>query len=73
MMREVMDYGMFTEAGNMVVHGIVEGARLKKSTWPEVHQMLCTISEIKVYGEATDTVVREAVYDALRFKSPFYC
>ena len=68
-----MDYGMFTDAGNMAVHSVVEGARLNKSTWPEVYQMLCAISEIKGYGEATDTEVRERVYDALGFKSSFYC
>ena len=69
----MMDYGMFTDSGNMAVHGIVEGARLKKSTWPEVYQALVAISYVDGYGEATDTVVREAVYDALRFNSPFYC
>lgn len=69
----MMDYGMFTDAGNAMVHGIVAGAKYKNLTWPEVHHMLCTISEIEGYGEATDTAVREAVYDALGFESSFYC
>ena len=69
----MMDYGMFTDTGNAMVHGIVAGAKHKNLTWPEVYRMLCTISEIEGYGEATDTVVREAVYDALGFESSFYC
>lgn len=66
------DYGMFTDAGNAMVHGIVAGAKYKNLTWPEVYEMLHTISGIKDYGEAMDTVVREAVYDACGFKSDFY-
>ena len=73
MMREVMDYGMFTDFGNAMIHGIVESARLKKSTWPEVYQLIYTISFFDGYGEATDTAVREAVYDTLGFETPFYC
>jgi hypothetical protein len=69
----MMDYGMFTDGGNLAVHGIVEGARIKKSTWPEVYQALVAISYVDGYGEATDTAVREAVYDALRFETDFYC
>ena len=68
-----LNYGMFSDAGNGMIHGIVVGARYKNLTWPEVHQMLCTISEIEGYGEATDTEVRERVYDILGFNSPFYC
>ena len=67
------NYGMFTDVGNVMIHGIVEGARYKNLTWREVHGMLYTVSKIKGFEEATDTEVRELVYDALGFKSSFYC
>ena len=69
----MIDYGMFTDSGNLAVHAIVEGARIKKSTWPQVYQALVAISYVEGYGEATDTAVRESVYDVLGFKSDFYC
>lgn len=69
----MIDYGMFTDSGNLAVHAIVEGARIKKSTWPQVYQALVAISYVEGYGEATDTAVRECVYDVLGFKSGFYC
>jgi len=61
----IKDYGMFTDAGNLAVHGIVEGAKIKKSTWAEVYHALVAISYVEGYGEATDTAVREYVYDAI--------
>jgi hypothetical protein len=72
-MREDMDYGMFTDTGNALIHGIVAGARCKGLRWPEVLEMLDTVSRIDGYGEATDTEVRECVYSALEFKTAFYC
>lgn len=68
-----LNYGMFSDAGNGMIHGIVVAARYKNLTWPQVREMLCTISEIEGYGEATDTDVRERVYDILGFESSFYC
>jgi hypothetical protein len=67
-----MDYAMFTDEGNAMIHGIVAGAKYKNLTWPEVYDMLETVSKIDGYGEATDTAVRECVYDALGFKMGFY-
>ena len=67
-----MNYGMFTDTGNALVHGIVMGAKYKNLTWAEVYDMLVTISKIDGYGESTDTMVREMVYDALGFESDFY-
>ena len=68
------DYAMFSDFGNAMVGEIVKGAKHKNLTWREVHEMLETISSIKGCEEATDTAVREAVYDALGFdqKYPFY-
>lgn len=72
-MREDMDYGMFTDIGNALIHGIVAGAKYKNLTWPHVYTMLETVSQIEGFGEATDTEVRECVYSALEFKTAFYC
>jgi hypothetical protein len=72
-MREDMNYGMFTDAGNALIHGIVQGAKYKNLTWSHVYTMLETVSQIEGFGEATDTAVRECVYDALEFKTAFYC
>lgn len=58
-------YGMYTDAGNQAVHAIVEHAGENKLTWLEVFQELCRLSEVKAFGEATDTMVREIVYDAI--------
>jgi len=69
----VKDYGMFSELGNAAVHGVVVAARENKLTWPETYHALGQLSEQKEFGEATDTEVREMVYSALNFKTPFYC
>jgi len=65
-------YGMFSDAGNQAVHAIVEQARESKMAWLEVYQELCRLADVKAFGEATDTMVREIVYDALGFNSDFY-
>lgn len=73
-----MDYEMFTPEGNAEVAKIVEVAREYSLTWPEVLFLLDRLSQLETqgemtkFGEATDTAVREAVYDALGFKTPFY-
>ena len=69
----VEDYGMFTELGNAAVHALVVTARESKLTWPETYRALCALSEQAEFGEATDTAVRECVYSALGFRTPFYC
>ena len=65
-------YGMFTDAGNAAVHAIVEQARASNKAWLEVYQELVRLADVEVFGEATDTMVREIVYDALGFNSDFY-
>jgi len=64
-MADIQDYGMFTDAGNIMVGCIVAGAKTANLTWSQVYDMLHTISRIEEYGEATDTAVREVVYDAI--------
>jgi hypothetical protein len=69
----VQDYAMFTELGNAAVHAVVVSARENKLNWPETYRALCALSEQAEFGEATDTAVRECVYSALGFRTPFYC
>jgi hypothetical protein len=69
----VKDYGMFTELGNAAVHAIVVAARANNLTWPQTYRALHQLSEQKEFGEAMDTEVRECVYSALNFDTPFYC
>jgi hypothetical protein len=63
---------MFSEAGNEAIGALIAGAKKLEMTWPEVYEALCKLSENPKFGEATDTVVREAVYDALKFDTEFY-
>jgi hypothetical protein len=65
-------FGMFTDAGNKEVAVIVEHARANNLTWPETYNLLCKLQTVSGYGECTDTMVREIVYDALNFKTAFY-
>jgi hypothetical protein len=69
----VEDYAMFTDLGNAAVHAVVVSARENKLTWPETYRALCALGDQKEFGEATDTAVRECVYSALGFRTPFYC
>lgn len=67
------DYGMFTDAGNTMVHGIVFTAKSVGLDWYQVNEILYDVSTLDGFEEASDTAVREAVYDALGFESSFYC
>ncbi len=69
----VEDYGMFTELGNAAVHALVVSARESKLTWPQTQRALGALGEQAGFGEALDTEVRECVYSALGFRTPFYC
>ena len=60
-----MNYGMYTDAGNSAVDSIVEIARKHQLSWQTVYDMLEAISLEEAYEEATDTAVREAVYETL--------
>lgn len=66
-------YGMFTAEGNARVAHIVEFANAHDLDWPQVLPVLRYLawSDLK-FGEAMDTVVREAVYTALNFTEDFY-
>ena len=69
----VSDYGMYTDAGNNAVQGIVIAARVHNLTWAQTLQALRKLAEHDEFGEAMDTAVRECVYDALGIADqPFY-
>jgi hypothetical protein len=67
-------FGMFTDEGNHAVAFIVDYHRANNNSWPVVYQNLQDLakSEPTKFGEATDTMVREMVYDACQFTSDFY-
>lgn len=69
----VRDYGMFSELGNAAVHAVVETARANNLNWPQTYRALGVLAEQEQFGEAMDTEVRECVYSALGFQTPFYC
>ena len=62
------DYAMFTDLGNAAVHAIVVAAKANQMTWAQTYRALCELSKQREFGEATDTAVREMVYDALGIK-----
>jgi hypothetical protein len=70
----IPEYSMFSDKGNLAIHGIVLQARKDRLTWTEVRAALDRLARQlpDVYGEATDTAVRECVYDALKFNDSFY-
>jgi hypothetical protein len=70
----IPDYQMYTDQGNLAVHGIVTAAREDRLTWSEVYAALVRLAREypNECGEATDTAVRECVYDALQFTESFY-
>lgn len=71
-MNQVAYYGMFTDAGNAAVNSIVQGAISNDLAWLEVYQCLVNLAENPDFAEATDTMVRELVYDAVGATGDFY-
>ena len=60
-------YGMFTEEGDILVNGIVEVAKGTDADWSWVYDKLMVLGQTEEFGEATDTVVRESVFDAIGY------
>lgn len=67
-----MYFGMFTENGNYEVEAIVKVAKMLELSWPETYSLLCKLADKPEFSEATDTAVREMVYDACKFETEFY-
>ena len=64
---EQVYYGMFTDFGNDAVDAIVRTAKVLKLNWSQVVAELESLAERfpEDFGEATDTAVREYVYEAI--------
>jgi len=58
-------FGMFTERGNRIVHGIVIAAKELNWSFDEVMDLLNDIATLEEFAEASDTAVREYVYEAI--------
>lgn len=59
---------MYTDEGNMLVHKVVMTARQEGWSWDKTDRHLTLLAKAhpKRAGEATDTVVREAVYTVVQ-------
>lgn len=61
----IKHYGMFTDAGNAMIEGVIMTARAAKMKYEDVYYLLWSISENEAYSEASDTEVREIVLSEL--------
>jgi len=66
-MIATQDYDMYTDAGNEAVNSIVEMACKHQLSWRTVKYMLAALALEEAYDEASDTAVREAVYQSCDF------
>jgi hypothetical protein len=66
------DYAMFSDAGDAAVQDIVGLAKRQGLSWKITYGLLMALSEDERFSEATDTAVRECVYDACGYNTPFY-
>jgi hypothetical protein len=57
-----MNYGMFSKAGNQRVQRLLREAQLHGWSFEKLDRHLTLLSKVPEFSEATDTVVREAVY-----------
>ena len=64
----MIDYAMFTEEGNVMVNAIVTAAIDMERDYDYVMDKLNMLQETEAYAEATDTEVREIVYEVMRDK-----
>ena len=67
-----MSYSMYTKKGDAAIASLVEKAKKHNYTWKETYDALVELSKKKGTEEATDTAVREVVYDALGYTDSFY-
>ena len=68
------DYAMYSARGNELVDGVVRAARKAGWGWPETYRHLQLLAKAhpRAAAECLDTAVREEVYAALGYDSPFY-
>jgi hypothetical protein len=60
-----MKYGMFSESGNQRVQRLVDEAQRQGWSFEKLDRHLTLLARVPGFAEATDTVVREAVYAEL--------
>ena len=65
----VPEFGMFTEEGDYEIYRIVDLAKRANLTWSQVKGLLDQLSNTEGFEEATDTVVRERVWECLFYES----
>ena len=64
----VPEFGMFTEEGDYEVYRIVDLAKRARLTWNQVKGLLQQLSSTEGFEEAMDTVVRERVWEELKYE-----
>lgn len=64
----VPEYGMFTEQGDYEIYRIVDLAKRARLTWHQVSGLLQQLADNPAYEEAGDTVVRERVWEELKYE-----
>ena len=64
----IPEYGMFTEEGDYEVYRIVDLAKRARLTWNQVKGLLQQLSSTEGFEEAMDTVVRERVWEELKYE-----
>ena len=65
-------YGMFSDAGNEAIDSLVSDVKRLGLDWSTVLFALQVLARNPKFSEATDTAVREYVYDACGFTTEFY-
>jgi hypothetical protein len=64
----IPEFGMFTEQGDFEVYRIVDLAKRARLTWHQVSGLLQQLSDDPAFEEAIDTVVRERVWEELKYE-----
>ena len=64
----VPEFGMFTEQGDYEIFRIVDLAKRARLTWHQVSGLLEQLSNTEGFEEAGDTVVRERVWEELKYE-----
>ena len=64
----VPEFGMFTEEGDYEIFRIVDLAKRARLTWHQVSGLLQQLADDPAYEEAGDTVVRERVWEELKYE-----
>ena len=64
----VPEFGMFTEEGDYEVYRIVDLAKRARLTWHQVSGLLTQLSNTEGFEEALDTVVKERVWEELKYE-----